>query len=92
MTPTLSGAMDAPLTELMRAAVMLSGDPALHAIQDRIVASVQVLEAVRIGIAAKEGAPLRPAPAALSPTATVVDLAARRSLRLAAIGDVGGTG
>jgi len=81
MTPTLSGAMDAPLTELMRAAVLLGDDPGLRAVQERIVASVQVLEAVRIGIAAKEGAKLCPPPAAISPVATVISLEQRRAMR-----------
>lgn len=68
---TLSGAMDLPLTELMRAAAMLGAHCDQRAIQERIVAAVQVLEAVRIGVAHMEGLAARPAPAAVSPCAVV---------------------
>ncbi|MBW6400018.1 hypothetical protein KPL78_19310 [Roseomonas sp. HJA6] len=89
MPPTLYGAMDAPLTELMRAAVLLGDEPGLRAVQERIVASVQVLEAVRIGIAAREGVALCPPPAAVSPIATVISLDQRRATRAARGGSDG---
>ncbi len=75
----LSGTMDDPLTQLMRVAVRIGAHPEFRGEVEMITASVLVLEAVRLGVARLEGAPLRPRPAALSPCATVVDLRERRA-------------
>lgn len=81
MSSTLSGAMDAPLTALMRAAILLTGpQPDIAAAVSTIVLSAQTLEAVRIGVAHFEGLAIRPTPAAVSPCA-VVDLGAFRAAR-----------
>ena len=68
---TLSGTMDAPLTELMRAAALLAGYPELRGAQERIVTAAQVLEAVRLGVAQMERLAMQPEPAAISPCAVV---------------------
>ncbi len=81
---SLSATMDLPLTELMRAAVLLSPHPDLRAVQERIIASVQVLEATRITLQAVEHlVELRPIPA--SEPAVVVSLSAVRDARAGAV-------
>ncbi|GGJ14001.1 hypothetical protein [Neoroseomonas lacus] len=77
---TFHHVMDTPLTVLMRVAVRIGAHPDLRAEQEQIVAAVQALEAVRIGVAHMEGAPSRPEPATISPCA-IVDLGAIRAAR-----------
>jgi len=78
---TLSDTMDAPLTELMRAAAMLARYPELRGAQERIVASVQVLEATRVTLRHAEDIVRPPPPRTEPPPSRVVDLGAARAAR-----------
>ncbi len=80
---TLSAAMDQPLTVLLRVAQRMAAHPEMRGELEMMVCAVQVLEAVRIGVARMEDLGCPPAPAAVHPCA-VVNLAAVRAARIEA--------
>lgn len=85
MTPTstLSGTMEVPIAVLLRAAALMAAHPDLRAVQEMIVTSVQVLDAVRLGVAEIErlAQPPRNTIHTAPIPAPVVDLAEFRAAR-----------